>query len=326
MKPILGFKAMFLCFTDGVSQFLLDFSLHGEEGKRSDKPQGLSKKQAEARYSKEHSDDERITKRTAEYLASKIETAISMLKRSIIEGVRFDYLLVDSWFTCTELLRFVVSRHFGCHLIGMIKMGKAKYETNLGTKTAPELIKTLQKSKSVKYSRSIGYYTATISAKLSGIKVNLFFYRKGKNGNWNALLTSDLKLDAKEVFRLYSRRWVIEVAHKEMKQNLKLGKNQCRDFAGQIAGVSLCVLQYNILSYVKRNESYETIGGLFAEITKNSVELSVAERIWLLIVEVINVIAEVLNCDTMALTEQVISNDKQIKAVKQAFDKLVTAA
>lgn len=326
MKPILGFKAMFLCFTDGVSQFLLDFSLHGEEGKRSDKPQGLSKKQAEARYSKKHSDDECITKRSTEYLSSKIETAISMLKRSIIEGVRFDYLLVDSWFTCTELLKFVVSRHFGCHLIGMIKMGKTKYETNRGTKTAPELIKALQKSKSVKYSRSIGYYTATISAKLSGIKINLFFYRKGKNGNWNALLTSDLKLDAKGVFRLYSRRWVIEVAHKEMKQNLKLGKNQCRNFAGQIASISLCVLQYNILSYVKRCKSYETIGGLFAEITKNSAELSVTEKIWLLIVEVVNVIAEALNCDTMALTEQVISNDKQIKSVKMAFDKLATAA
>lgn len=106
-----------------------------------------------------------------------------------------------------------------------------------------------------------------------------------------------------------------------MKQNLKLGKNQCRDFAGQIAGVSLCVLQYNILSYVK-----QTIGRLFAEITKNSVELSVAEKIWLLIVEVINVIAEALNRDAMALTEQVISNDKQIKAVKMAFDKLAVAA
>lgn len=122
-------------------------------------------------------------------------------------------------------------------------MGKTKYGTTLGNKTAAEIIKTLQKkSKSVKYSRSIGYYTATIPAKLSGIKVNLFFYRKGNHGNWNALLTSDLKLDAKEVFRLYSRRCVIEVAHKEMKQNLKLGKNQCRDFAGQIAGISLCVL------------------------------------------------------------------------------------
>lgn len=82
----------------------------------------------------------------------------------------------------------------------------------------------------------------------------------------------------------------------------------------------------SILSYVKRCESYETIGGLFAEITKNSVELSVAERIWLLIVEVINVIAEVLNCNTMVLTEQIISNDKQIKAIKMAFDRLTPAA
>nr|MCM6903716.1 IS4 family transposase [Parabacteroides sp. AD58] len=95
-------------------------------------------------------------------------------------------------------------------------MGKTKYETDLGNKTVPELIKTLQKSRNVKYSRSIGYYTATVSAKISGIKVSLFFYRRGKKGNWNALLTSDLKLDAKEAFRLYSRRWVIEVAHKEM--------------------------------------------------------------------------------------------------------------
>lgn len=107
---------------------------------------------------------------------------------------------------------------------------------------------------------------------------------------------------------------------------MKLGKNQCREFAGQIAGISLCVLQYNILSYVKRCESYETIGGLFTEITKNSVEFSVVERIWLLIVEFINVIAEILNCDTMTLTEQIISNDKQIKAVKQTFNKLATVA
>lgn len=101
-----------------------------------------------------------------------------MLKRSIIEGVRFDYLLVDSWFTCSELLKFVVSRHFGCHLIRMIKMGKARYETDFGNKSAPELVKALQKSENVNYSRSIGYYTATVSAKISGIKVRLFFYRK----------------------------------------------------------------------------------------------------------------------------------------------------
>ena len=39
-----------------------------------------------------------------------------------------------------------------------------------------------------------------------------------------------------------------------------------------------------------------------------------------------NVIAEVLNCAAMLLTEHVISNDKQIKAVEQAFDRLTPAA
>ena len=139
IKLILGFKVMFLCFTDGVSQFLLDFSLHCEKGRRSDMPQDLSKKQAEDCYSKGHSEDEHSAKRGFGYFTNKIEKAISMLRRSIC------------------------------------------------------------------------YYTVIVSAKLSGIRVNLFFYRKGKNGNWNALHTSEFKLDAKEAFRLYSRRWIIEV-------------------------------------------------------------------------------------------------------------------
>ena len=322
MKSILGFKAMFLCLTDGVSQFLLDFSLHGEEGKKKGRPQGLSIKEAGARYAKPHSEYERISGRSEEYLQSKISTAIKMLRRAITEGVRFNYLLVDSWFTCSELLRFTVTRRIGAHLIGMIKMSRTHYDTGFGSGTAPELVKLLGRSKRVKYARSLGYYHATADAVYAGIKVKLFFYRRGRNGRWNALLCSDLNLDAKQAFRLYSRRWVIEVVHKEMKQRLGLGRNQCRDFAGQIAGISLCVLQYNILSYAKRWESYETIGGLFARIKQEGVELSVAERIWLLIVEVINVIAEIFNFDVMTLTKQILSNDKQIRELKQAFDKL----
>ena len=62
------------------------------------------------------------------------------------------------------------------------------------------------------------------------------------------------------------------------------------------------------------------------KLQNNLVELSVAEQIGLLIVEVINVIAETLNCDTMTQTEQVITNDKQIKAVKVAFDNLAIPA
>ena len=324
MKSILGYKAMFLCYTDGKSQFMLDSTIQAEVGKNSDKPQGLTKKQKAAQYSKPRNKEERVNVRKAEMFESKIGNAIKMLRRAIVEGIRFDYLLVDSWFPCAELLQFIHSRHLKCNLIGMIKMGKTKYKTDLGALTASDIIKKLSKNKAVKYARSIGYHYSSITARYAGIKVSLFFYRKG-NGAWNAVISTDTSIDAKEALRLYSRRWVIEVAHKEMKSLLNLGKCQSIDFAGQIAGVSSCMVQYNILSYVKRFESYETMGGLFTELTGETVELSVAQRIWGLIVEVINVIAEFISCDPFELIQNVINKNNQIKAVKESFDRLETA-
>ena len=325
MKRILGFKAMFLCYTDGKTQLMVDATIQAETGKDADKPQGLTKKQKAAQYSKERGEDEKVNTRKAEMLQSKIANAIKMLRRAIMEGLRFDYLLVDSWFPCAELLQFIHSRHFKCHIIGMIKMGKTKYETALGNISAPDIIKRLEKAKATKRNRSIGYTCASIKAKYAGMDVQLFFYKKG-NGSWNALITTDMGIDAKRAFELYARRWCIEVAHKEMKGLLNLGKCQCVDFAGQIASLSLCMIQYNILGTVKRFEAYETIGGLFAEITGETLELTVIQRIWGLIMEVINVIAEFLSCDPFELTENVINNNHQIKAVKMAFDQLDLAA
>ena len=106
-----------------------------------------------------------------------------------------------------------------------------------------------------------------------------------------------------------------------MKGMLNLGKCQCVDFAGQVAALSLCMIQYNILGTVKRFESYETIGGLFAELTGETLELTVIQRIWGLIMEVINVIAEFISCAPFELTENVINNNHQIKTVKMAFDR-----
>ena len=321
MKCILGYKAMFLCYTDGKTQLMVDATIQAENGKDANKPQGLTKKQKAAQYNKERNEDEKVNTRKEEMLQSKITNAIKMIRRAIMEGIRFDYLLVDSWFPCAELLQFIHSRHIKCHLIGMIKMGRTKYETTLGNISAPDIIKRLEKAKATKRNRAIGYVCASIKAKYAGLDIQLFFYKKG-NGAWNALITTDMGIDAKRAFELYARRWCIEVAHKEMKGLLNLGKCQCVNFAGQIAALSLCMIQYNILGTVKRFESYETIGGLFVEITGETIELTVVQRIWGLIIEVINVIAEFLSCDPFELTENVINNNHQIKAVKMAFDRL----
>ena len=98
MKCILGFKAMFLCYTDGKTQLMVDATIQAETGKDASKPQGLTKKQKAARYSKERNEEEKINTRKEEMFQSKIANAIKMIRRAIIEGIRFDYLLVDSWF------------------------------------------------------------------------------------------------------------------------------------------------------------------------------------------------------------------------------------
>lgn len=50
---ILGHKGLFLCRTDGSTQMLIDFTLLGEEGRVTSRPQGLSQKDIAARFSKE---------------------------------------------------------------------------------------------------------------------------------------------------------------------------------------------------------------------------------------------------------------------------------
>lgn len=48
MRRILGFKALFLCYTDGKTQLMVDTTIQAETGKDTNKPQGLTRKQKAA--------------------------------------------------------------------------------------------------------------------------------------------------------------------------------------------------------------------------------------------------------------------------------------
>ena len=312
-KSILGFKALFLCRTDGRTQTVLDFSLHGEEGSRPEKPFGMTSEQRRKQYRRERKETEAVKERIEEYTQKKIQKAIDMVRRAIKEGIRFDYLLSDSWFTCTDIIRFVKSRHVRCHFLGMIKMAKTKYRFNGKMKSARELLKLLQESKEIHYSRRLSCYYGQAEVELSGIKVKLFFCRRTKNGDWTGLLTTNTKLGFFEAYHVYSMRWSVEVFFKEAKSLLGLGKSQARDFASQIASISITVLQYNILGTVKRFKSYETIGGLFHEATDGVVQLSVTERIWGILQELVRIIAEAFQIDDERVMDTLINRSETFK-------------
>lgn len=111
-------------------------------------------------------------------------------------------------------------------------------------------------------------------------------------------------------------RWSIEVFFSDAKRLLDLAGCSARDFSSQIAHVSMVVIRYNILALIKRSDDYETIGGLFADIYEGVHELTVVEKIWSIIIDVIAIVAEIFTIDENELMEQIIRDNRRLKAMQ----------
>lgn len=311
-QSLLGFKALFLGYFDGKSFFSLDFSLHGEKGKNKKRPYGLTKRDLNKRFSKKRDKSSCGQSRVNEYFTTKIESAISMITNAISQGIRFDYLLCDSWFTCFELIKFITRRRIKCHLLGMARNGNAKYLFNGKELTSKDIARLLAKKGKLKRSKLLGYYHSSAIVLYKGIEVKLFFCKTSKRATYNVLLTTNTALNFEQAYKIYANRWSIEVYFRESKQYLQLGKCQSQDFDAQIAATTLCVLQYNLLAVARRFSAYQTNGALFRAIEKETLQLTVSEHIWQIIIEMVVVMAEILSIDPEELILEIISENQRL--------------
>lgn len=319
-KAVLGFKCLCMAVTDGVSQMLLDFAIVGEKGKKGN--YGMSAKELNRRHTTKHN-SKVFEVREKEYDMSKVELAKEMIKRAISHGIKFSYVLADSWFTNKEIVRFIHRRRFKCHWLGMIKVGengKTKYQTKHGHLTAPALVKLGKKLKLQKYSRKLKCNYMMFDATFGEVPVRIFLVRRTQHGKWNGLLTTDTDLEFIKAWEIYSRRWSLEVVFKDCKTNLGFGKCQSTSFASQIASSALCCLQYNILSVAKRFSDYETIGGLFRDVSKETVQLSVAQQIWGAIQELVAIIARVFDLLDEEIFDLVINQSEELAHIAKFYN------
>jgi hypothetical protein len=287
-----GFKGLVVGYHDGKSFYGLDFSLHGEKGKDREKPYGLTKKQAKNRYTGKRPKKSYGQQRVNEYFKMKTEMLVEMLRRAISAGIEFDYLLTDSWFTNFELIKFIATRKIKCFFLGMVKNGNTKYLFGDKEITLSEILKILKHSQKANECKSLKCKFYEVEVKLKGIHIKLFFCKTAKKSKWHGLLTTNTDLTFEKAFEIYATRWTIEVFFKECKQLLRLGKCESRHFEAQIAATTLCMLQYNMLSVVKRFDGYESLGVLFRQANAETVELTVKERILLIIKEILTEFSE----------------------------------
>lgn len=135
----------------------------------------MTKKELKERFLKIRQKDSFGQKRVDEYFTTKISSAITMINGVIRQGIRFDYVLCDSWLTCFELIQFVVKRCIKCHLLSMVKNGTAKYMYAGKEYTTKDIARILEKKGLLKRSKLLDYYHSCAVVTYKGIEVKLFF-------------------------------------------------------------------------------------------------------------------------------------------------------
>lgn len=305
---VLGFKLLVMMYWDGKSSIPLDFSLHREKGKKQERPFGMTKKQIRKQYSCKRIKDSYTAKRVEELDTNKIQMVLRMFFTAIYRGLRVDYVLVDSWFTCDALIQAIRSvKNKEVHLIGMYKFAKTKFEYQGKSLTHAQINNMLGKPRRC---RSLGYQYKQARVLYQGVEICLFFSRRGKSDKWKVLLTTDTKLTFKGLIGHYQVRWVVEVFNRESKQLLNLGRCQSSNFDAQVAETTISMIAYLLLTLRFRYDNYESKGALYRSMNADVLRETLDRRLWGLFIELVCSVCEVLEMDADDLLEKMLANPK----------------
>jgi hypothetical protein len=319
-----GYKLLTLGFWDGKSFLPLDFTLHCERSKNKKFPYGMKKTDKQKQYKKQRLNTTAGAKRKHELTTTKIKQAIELIKRAVKQGFLAEYILTDSWFFCHELLKTICQiKQKTVHLIAMAKMSEKHKYVYQGKSYTPGALKQHLKSKK-KRCRKLRATYIQCNATYQDIDVKLFFVRYVNQKKWKLMVTTNRQLSFIRMMEIYSIRWSIEVFFKEAKQHLHLGKCQSQDLDAQVADVTIAMIRYVLLSLSKRFSDYETFGRLFEAHSKQAIQYTMAERIWGLVLELIEQLCEVFETTPEQVLEKLLNTEgKQQKKLEMILQRLL---
>ncbi len=310
-KSILGYQLLVMGIYDGTSFMPLDFTFHREKGKNKKLKFGLNPRYYNKQFKAERESSSAGYKRKKELDITKISSVAKMIVRATENGISAQYVLVDSWFTCWE----IVSTSILCKMkfVGMFSKVKTLFGYNSKSLTYNQIRQ--KNRRNIKRCKRFNLYYIRTVADWHGQKVVLNFTRKGKHGKWKTILSTDLSASFIETVEIYQIRWTIEVFFKETKQLLGLGKCQSKNFDAQIASTTLVMVQYIFLALKNRIDKYESIGGVFQDTQENVTEQRLHERLLALLISIIEVFE--------AFSEQFDNDDLIAKLLNddKVFDK-----
>ena len=224
-------------------------------------------------------------KRRKEALEKKTTALLQLVDRAWHAGIDASFVLFDSWFAHDAIISSVCSTGYG--VICRLKRSHAKYEHQGHKYTLKQLWQRVAK-KQTRWLSQHGVKGVCLNVSLPKTgAVRLLFVSDGRK-DWQALLCTDLEMDASQILCYYARRWSIEMFFKDAKQMLYMAKEQSNTFDALVACHSLVMIRYLLLVYILGKRMLSgSVGPLFRQLADDQSLLMMAQSLWANVKELI---------------------------------------
>ena len=167
-----GFKLLLLGYFDGKMLIPADFSLHRESRKNNF---GLKQKEEKKQFKSKNPKGSPGEMRKQELDEKKTDMIVKMIKRASKRGLKASYVLMDSWFTCEEVIKSILKIKRGrLHVVGMCKMDRRKFTIDGKELNSATIVKMHQIRSKTKSSKKYKSQYIVVNAVYKGIPVKLF--------------------------------------------------------------------------------------------------------------------------------------------------------
>ncbi len=285
-RTIRGINVVSLNYSDGFSNLMLDFEIATNKYARV----------ALENFTNIVDYRSNAHIRRLETLKGKSQIAIAMVKRAVNSGIYADYLLVDSWYSKPSFIKEM--NELGLKVITRVANNNKIWNFLGDRKTLTGIYDKYKKLKDIKsgtYGKKVKYkyFSVVVEHKKAG-KIKIVFLKT--SDKLIPIVSTDLDISDETIIETYRRRWDIEQGYKELREHFGFGTEENRIYEALIARITLSFFTYNIVSYINRiSNEPKTIGGLFKDLECELHTLAIAMQTFILILNEIAQIEEIVN-------------------------------
>lgn len=185
---------------------------------------------------------------------SKNQMFRSMIAQAMTNGVKFDYILSDTWFGAKKNMEFIeydMKKKFINGIKANRLIALSEEERKRGQYQNLNALPLKDGDKRIVWLKDISFPVALIT--------KIFKNEDGSTGILY-LVTNDLESSADRIYEIYQKRWRIEEYHKSIKQNASLAKSPTKVVRSQKNHIFASIVAYCKLELLRTKTSLSHFG------------------------------------------------------------------